>query len=150
MILRVKQRGIKKHFFSLWYDSTWDWTPVSRAISQWIRQEEMLYSHLLIHAEIYIYMLDTYWRNDKQTDASMTMTKTQEDFFNNILPLTLLQGFERVVQGLHVRGSWISNITAIFWPHCYDRHVVSFSFNRRPRAQRPLRPDVAFPTTFCL
>ena len=26
-----------------------------------------LYRHLLIHAEIYIYMLDTYWRNDKQT-----------------------------------------------------------------------------------
>ena len=25
----------------------------------------MLYSHLLIHAEIYIYMLDTYWCNDK-------------------------------------------------------------------------------------
>ena len=36
--------------------------------------------------------------------------KTQEDFLNNILPLTLLQGFERVVQGLHVRESWRPNI----------------------------------------
>ena len=62
-------------------------------------------------------MLDTYRRNDNRLsdkDASMIMThegrKTQEDFFNNILPLTLLQGFERVVQGLHVRGSWRPNI----------------------------------------
>ena len=39
----------------------------------------------------------------------------QEDFFNNIfLPLTLLQGFERVVQGLHVRGYWRPNINFIF------------------------------------
>ena len=27
----------------------------------------MLYSHIQIHAEIYIYMLDTYRRNDKDT-----------------------------------------------------------------------------------
>ena len=64
----------------------------------------MLYYRLLIHAEIYIYMLDTYWRNklirrkhDNDKDAGR---KTQEDFLN-ILPLTLLQGFERVVQGFY-------------------------------------------------
>ena len=55
--------------------------------------------------------------------------RTHEDFFNNILPLTLLQGFERVVQCLHVRGCWRPNINFIFWPHCYDRHVVSFLFS---------------------
>ena len=37
------------------------------------------------------------------------------------IPLTLLQGFERVVQGLHVSGSWRSNIncnilTPLLWP----------------------------------
>ena len=32
MMLSVKQGGIKYHFLSLWYDSTWDWTPFSRAI----------------------------------------------------------------------------------------------------------------------
>ena len=37
--------------------------------------------------------------------------------------------FERVVQGLHVRGWWRPNINFIFWPHCYDRHVVSFLFS---------------------
>ena len=45
------------------------------------------------------------------------------------LPLTLLQGFERVVQGLNVRGCWRPNINFIFWPHCYDRNVVSFLFS---------------------
>ena len=45
------------------------------------------------------------------------------------LPLTLLQGFERAVQRLHVRGCWRPNINFIFWPHCYDRHVVSFLFS---------------------
>ena len=32
--MSVKQGGIKNHFLSLWYDSTWYWTPVSRAIGE--------------------------------------------------------------------------------------------------------------------
>ena len=31
-MLSVKQGSIKDHFLSLWYDLTWDWTQVSRAI----------------------------------------------------------------------------------------------------------------------
>ena len=31
IMLSVKQERIKYHFLSLWYDSTWDWTQVSRA-----------------------------------------------------------------------------------------------------------------------
>ena len=34
IMLNVKQEGIKYHFLSLWYDSTWDWTPLSRAINK--------------------------------------------------------------------------------------------------------------------
>ena len=34
IMLCVKQGGIKYHFLSLWYDSTWDWTQVSRDISE--------------------------------------------------------------------------------------------------------------------
>ena len=34
IMLSVKQGDIKYHFFSLWYDSTWDWTQVSRAIGE--------------------------------------------------------------------------------------------------------------------
>ena len=33
-MLSVKQRGLKYHFLNLWYDSTWDWTQVSRAIGE--------------------------------------------------------------------------------------------------------------------
>ena len=33
-MLSVKQRSIKYHFLSLWYDSIWDWTPVSRTIGE--------------------------------------------------------------------------------------------------------------------
>ena len=40
--------------------------------------------------------------------------RTQEDFFTNILPLTLLQGLKRVTQSLHVRGCWRLNINFIF------------------------------------
>ena len=49
------------------------------------RQVLVLYTHLPYHNDSII-----------ETDARR---KRQEDFFNNILPLTLLQGFERVVQG---------------------------------------------------
>ena len=33
-MLSVKQGGIKYHFLSLWYDLTWDWTPVSWTIGK--------------------------------------------------------------------------------------------------------------------
>ena len=34
IILGFKQGGLKYHFFSLWYDSAWDWDPVSRVIGK--------------------------------------------------------------------------------------------------------------------
>ena len=34
IMLSVKQEGIKYHFLSLWYDSTWDWTLVSQTIGE--------------------------------------------------------------------------------------------------------------------
>ena len=33
-MLSIKQGGTKYHFSSLWYDSTWDWTPVSQTIDE--------------------------------------------------------------------------------------------------------------------
>ena len=33
-MLSVKQGGIMYHFWSLWYDLTWDWTQVSQAIGE--------------------------------------------------------------------------------------------------------------------
>ena len=41
-MLNVKQGGIKYHLLSLWYDTTWDLTLVSRAIgehsTQWVNK----------------------------------------------------------------------------------------------------------------
>ena len=34
IMLSVKKGGIKYHFLSLWYNSTWDWTRVSQAIGK--------------------------------------------------------------------------------------------------------------------
>ena len=55
------------------------------------------------------------------------------------LPLTLLQGFEKVVRGFTVRESWRPNITEIFWPPLLWPSVLCISrssglLNRRPRA----------------
>ena len=54
------------------------------------------------------------------------MIKTQEDFLEKYLPLTLFQGFEKVVWGFNVRAS-------------------GPQFNQGSR--ETLRPGVAFPTT---
>ena len=34
IIMSVKQWAIKCHFLSLWYDSIWDWTQVSKTIGE--------------------------------------------------------------------------------------------------------------------
>ena len=34
VMLSVKQGSIKYYYLSLWYDSTWDWTPASHTISE--------------------------------------------------------------------------------------------------------------------
>ena len=34
IMLSIKQGGIKYHLLNLWYDLTWDWTPVSWAMGK--------------------------------------------------------------------------------------------------------------------
>ena len=43
-MLRIKQGDIKYHFMNLWYDSTWDLTPVSRAI----REHSIHYANIIL------------------------------------------------------------------------------------------------------
>ena len=87
----------------------------------------VLYCHLRIHAEIYIYMLDTYRRNNNwRNDKDAMINRRRKTSLTKYLPLTLLQGFEKVVWGFTVRGSWRPNITEIFWPRCYDRQRCVF------------------------
>ena len=71
-----------------------------------------------------LYLLYTHNHNN-------TTIKTQEDFFIKIyVPLTLFVRFEKVIQGLRVRGSWRPNRTEIFGPPppLMAVNVVSFSF----------------------
>ena len=63
IILCVKQRGIKYHFLNLWYDSTWDWTPVSQAIGEHSNHYVYLYNFFIyvwIYIYIYIYIYISY------------------------------------------------------------------------------------------
>ena len=102
--------------------------------------------------------------------------QTQEDFFNNILPLILLQGFEKGYLSFASETELETEHKLLYFdPTVTAVSVVSFSFSRaaQPEAQdplcwvmaffiasyqhllwtptrqgpRPLRPGVAFPTT---
>ena len=129
----------------------------------------MLHSHIHVHAE---YTL-TQWITD-------AMIKTQEDFFNKIcLPLTLLQGFEKGYSRFACeRVLETEQKLQYFDLHSYGRQrcvlLVLLMLNRRPwgplcwglafftasyqhllwtpihQGPKPLRPSVAFPTTFPL
>ena len=48
--------SIKQVFFSLWYDSTKDWTPVSRAMVEHFTNKTYIYTHTHTHTYIYIYI----------------------------------------------------------------------------------------------
>ena len=49
ILLNVKQGGIKYYFLSLWwYDSTWDWTPVSWAIGKHSNHHTNVWSLFLL------------------------------------------------------------------------------------------------------
>ena len=58
IMLSVKQGGIKYHFLSLWHDSTWDWTQVSRAIGEHSNRLANLYinAYKYIHEYICVHL----------------------------------------------------------------------------------------------
>ena len=67
----------------------------------------LLYCHLLIHAEIYIYMLDTYRRNElirrKDNDRDTGINDAGRLLYKDIYLSLYCKGFA-------VRGSWRPNI----------------------------------------
>ena len=81
----------------------------------------MLYSHLHVYAAS-----QRYNNKDRRTqkDAGIKdaeQLRCRKTSLTIFLPLALLQGFERVVQGLHVRGFWRSKhklhiLTPLLWP----------------------------------
>ena len=86
----------------------------------------MLHSHIHVHAE---YIL-TQWTTDamiKTQEGRQTLEdRRRKTSLLIYLPLTLLQGFEKVVWVFTVRGCWRPNITEIFWPQSYGRQRCVF------------------------
>ena len=88
----------------------------------------MLYTHLPYHNDSII-----------KTHAERRKRKTQEEtthdkdtgrlLFKYIYLSLYCKGSKGLFKGLHVRGCWRPNMNFIFWPYCYDRHVVSFLFS---------------------
>ena len=128
----------------------------------------MLYCHLLIHAEIYIYMLNTYRRNDK---------RRRKTSFTKYLPLILLQGFEKGYSRFACeREREIEHNCNILTPLSFGRQcclsrspdahtgptllgdgfpycilsATSLVLKLHRGSQGPPRPGVAFPITFRL
>ena len=54
IMLSVKQDGIKYHFLSLWYDSTWDWTPSPGPLANTLLIRPIC-MHVCMHNYAYVY-----------------------------------------------------------------------------------------------
>ena len=68
-----------------------------------------------------------FMQNESQWHKDKGKAKTS---LKKYLPLSLLQGFEKVIQGLHVRGSWRLNRNCnILTPTLMAVNVVSFLFS---------------------
>ena len=71
LMLSIKQRGIKYHFLSLWYESTWDWTLVS-----WTSGEHSNdYANGLVHIYLIFFkginpnvILTSHGKKERKTD----------------------------------------------------------------------------------
>ena len=113
----------------------------------------MLHCHLLIHAEIHLYILDTYRRNDNRRKNKGRMIKTQEDFFRKIFTSHFIArvrkgcsrfACERVLEtehNLHILTPTVMTVTLCL--SCSpDSGVHSIRAFRGPP-----RSGVAFPTT---
>ena len=74
----------------------------------------LLYSHLHHHSASQQHNIKDRRMNKRRMQKDAGRNDARRTSLTTHLPLTLLQGFERVVQGLHVRGCWRPNINFIF------------------------------------
>ena len=90
----------------------------------------------------YIYWIHTDAMNNRRNDKD----RRRKTSLTKYLPLTLLQGFEKVVWSFTVRGSWRSNITAIFWsPLLWPSTLcLSRSLDAQPEALGSTLLDAGF------
>ena len=75
-------------------------------------------------------MITDAWQTTHAVTIKMQEGRRKKTFLEKYIYLSLYcKGSKGLFKGLHVRGCWRPNINFIFWPHCYDRHVVSFLFS---------------------
>ena len=72
IMLNVKQGSIKYHFLGLWYDSTWDWTPVSQTISDTLPIRPTLWKVLEINYRVTFYVPRDWLKNNRSQAAIST------------------------------------------------------------------------------
>ena len=82
-MLSVKQGSIKYHFLSLWYDSTWDWTQVSRAIGAGFNLRSS-------HTKDFKMELDTTLLNTQHYKVRFKGKVEQSREWSSALPYTLV------------------------------------------------------------
>ena len=97
-------RPVSFFFFLLWLPPTL------------LREVLVLYSHVPYHNDT---IITTQWQ----------LRCRKEDTRRLLYKYIYLSLYCKGSKGLHVRGCWRPNINFIFWPHCYDCHVVSFLFS---------------------
>ena len=131
----------------------------------------IMQDYIYIYIYIYIYWIHTDAMNNRRNDKD-ARRKNFLTIFTSHFIARVRKGLLKVCVW---EGTGDRTETVIFWPHCYDRqrcvflvllmlnwryrghsvgwwlslrHLISiFSGPQLIRAQRPLRPDVAFPTT---
>ena len=95
-------------------------------------RSSMLYTYIFwIHTDAMITdaVINDAWRKDARR-IKMQEGRHKKTSLEKYSPLCLYcKGLKGLFKGLHVRGCWRPNVNFIFWPHCYDRHVVSFLFS---------------------
>ena len=84
----------------------------------------MLYSHLHIYMFLQHHNDTIIKTHDKDAEGRRRMISLRTFYLS-----VYCKGSKGLLKLLHVRGCWRPKINFIFWPHCYDRQVVSFLFS---------------------
>ena len=83
IVLSAKQGGIKYHFLSLWYESTWNWTSVSQTIGEHSTHlaNGLVYWKQNMRKET-LFMEDIYYICGRLQNVQVKTNKQQVQLFN--------------------------------------------------------------------
>ena len=110
--MSVKQGDIKYHFLSLWYDSTWNWTPVSRTIGE-IKKKSIC----LIKNPNLLYKSDRLSRI-----ITLSMWMTSFFFFLGLLGCYRYSGFIEELRGYQSLSIPVTDDFSKCIKHCAKHH----------------------------